>query len=253
MKELRISELMDSYRDDEFYPEGEQGANPDAVAARVLEQLPAAAPAKRKMPRRKKLFLAGALAAVLVVLVGAGFPYIQHQLVGGRLFFEQTADSQVIALVHYSPIMVQEGGRLYFVQDDQRLDITDLIDEDTPYLYDGSDPDSGLTYYLILGGTPECYGYLEWVVAPNPFTNGNGGPAPVMDGDGRVVSYDFMICDAESNNMESHMGGVDMWDGLIFEEGMDHPWLLAGLAELGIPMEEEAPPQSDSRYSYILE
>ena len=249
MKELRISELMDGYQDDEFYPEGERGANPDAVAARVLEQLPAAAPAKKKMPRRKKLFLAGALAAVLVVLVGAGFPYIQHRLVGGKLFFEQTADSRVIGLVHYGPIIELEDGRLYFTQDDERIDVTDLVSEETPYLYDGSDPDSGLTYYLILGGTPECYGYLEWVAAPNPFTYDSNGPAPVTDGDGRIASYDFMISSDASGNEE--VIGELHTDAVRMEDEMDHPWLLAGLAELGIPVKKEAPPQSDS--SYILE
>lgn len=250
MKALRISDLMDDYRDDEFFPEGERGADPDAVAARVLGQVHAVTPAKQKMPRRKKLFLAGALAAVMIVLVGAGFPYIQHRLMGGELFFEQTADSRIIGMVHYGPIMELEEDRLYFVQDDQRLDITDLISAETPYLYDGSDPDSGLTDYLILGGTPECYGYLEWVAAPNPFTYDSNEPALVTDGEGRIVSYDFMICDTESNNMVSHIGGVDMGDGLILEEGMDYPWLLAGVAELGIPVAESAP-ESDS--SYILE
>ena len=103
------------------------------------------------------MFLAAGLAAALV-LVGAGFPSMIYQLVNSTLTFEQSPDSTSVTYEHNVSSIEAEDGRLFFVLDGERTDITDLINEDTPYIYDGSDPETGLTYYLIMGGTPENYG-----------------------------------------------------------------------------------------------
>lgn len=61
MRRFEISRLMDEYEDNEFFPQGGETADLQAVKARVLAQ---AAPAgRRRMPRKKKLLLAAALAA----------------------------------------------------------------------------------------------------------------------------------------------------------------------------------------------
>ena len=73
MKKLEISRLMDEYTDNEFFPQEGETADPPAVKARVLAQ---AAPANRRAPRKKRLLWAAALAAVMVLLVGAGLPNI---------------------------------------------------------------------------------------------------------------------------------------------------------------------------------
>ena len=84
MKRLRISKLMDEYTDTEVFPEGGSTADPEAVKRWVLSHaerpVKKLAPQKKSMPRKKKLWLAAALAAVMVVLVGAGVPYMQHRL-----------------------------------------------------------------------------------------------------------------------------------------------------------------------------
>ena len=139
MRRFEISRLMDEYEDNEFFPQGGETADLQAVKARVLAQ---AAPAKRRRMPRKMTLLAAALAVVLVVLAGAGYPYIQHRLVSGELFFQQTADSRITGLVHYGPVIEEEDGRLFFHPDGgQRVDITDLVSEETPYIYDGSSLD----------------------------------------------------------------------------------------------------------------
>lgn len=240
MKELRISELMDDYRDDEFFPEGERRADPEAVAVRVLKQVHGAAPAKQKMPRRKKLLLAGALAAVLVVLMGAGFPYIQHQLANGTLSFEETPNSKTYSWKSTGPMLDLEDGRLFFLLNSERIDITDQISEDVPYIYNNSDPDAGVTDYVILGGTPEHYGAFEWVVTPDPFTY-EGENAPHHEGAEEGVayaysydSYEWVADDYEDGYIQSasHLGlGTVAWH----EGEMIPAWLLSAMEELGIP------------------
>lgn len=236
MKRLEISRLMDEYTDNEFFPQGGEAADTQAVKERVLAQ---AAPAKQ-MPKRKKMFIAAALAAVMVVLVGAGFPYIQHQLVGGTLSFEQTTDGRITAFVHNSEVLKREDGRLYFAQDNgQRIDVTDLISENTPYIYDGSDPDTGMIYYVILGGTPESYGWFEWVQTPYPFEDGatnfdeNGNPV--------TINFNFVINtpDADGSDNRRSVGGFET---VYLDDSMNLPWLLVGTEQLGITFQD--PPEN---------
>lgn len=232
MKRLEISRLMDEYVDSEFFPEGGSAVDTQAVKDRVLAH---AVPAKkRRMPRRKKLLLAAGLAAVMLVLVGAGFPYIQHRLVGGTLSFEQTTDGRITAFVHNSEVLKLEGGRLYFNQDDgQRVDVTDLISEETPYIYDGSDPDTGMRYYIIMGGTPESYGWLEWVQTPYPFDDEsfhfdeNGNPVSV------IFNFDLNTPNPDGSDNRRSVSGFE--GALCLDGSMNLPWLLVGVEQLGIP------------------
>ncbi len=59
MKRLKISKLMDGYTDEEFFPDGGETANPEAVKARVLARVKV--PAKKRTPQWKAALLAAAL------------------------------------------------------------------------------------------------------------------------------------------------------------------------------------------------
>lgn len=232
MKRLEISRLMDEYVDGEFFPEGGAAADIQAVKDRVLAQ--AAQEEKRRMPRRKKMLLAAALVAVLAVLVGAGFPYMQHRLATGTLSFEQTSSGWVTSFLHNREVMELEDGRLYFNQDDgQRVDVTDLMSEETPYIYDGSDPDNGMRYYIIMGGTPESYGCLEWVQTPYPFDDvsfnfdENGNPVSVV--------YALDLYTPGSDEPDNQQSITAFETGLQLDDPMNPPWLLAAVKRLGIP------------------
>ena len=234
MKRLRISSLMDEYTDTEFFLTGGSAVDPEAVKKRVLAA--AKAPAKRKMPRKKKILLAAALAAALVLLAGAGFPYIQHRLVGGMLTFEQTSDTWKTSFVHNGELVKYEDGRLIFTRDDgQRMDITDLVSEETPYIYDGSDPDTGMTYYVIMGGTPESFGCFEWIQVPYPYDDDPVSHTLNFDenGDPVYILFDFFLNNPENNRIS--VGGFDI---VYLEDSMKLPWLLAGAEQLGITFQD---------------
>ena len=233
MKRLRISKLMDEYTDTEFFPTGGSAIDPEVVKARVLANVKTAAK-KKPMPRKKKVLLAAALAASLVLLVGAGYPYFQHRLVGGALSFEQKSNERMTSLVHYNSVVEPEDGRLFFNRDDgQRIDITDLVSMETPYIYDGSDPDTGMIYYTVMGGTPEAYGWLEWIQVPYPFDDSNLGGAYALDfdenGNPVMIIYDFEFND----------GIVGMGNGGVSLDEIYPPlWLLSAVDKLGIPVRE---------------
>lgn len=232
MKQVDISKLMDEYRDSEFFPAGESAADPEAVRDRVLAKIRPAA-GKRRLSRRKKWLLAAGLAAALV-LIGAGFPTVMYRLANSTLTFAQTPDSQCITYEGGGSSMEMEDGRLFFVQGEERRDITDLISADTPYIYDGSDPETGLTYYLVMGGVPDNYGWLEWIQVPSPFTEEEGEPVAFADENGNVTTYYFYSVTYNEqgeryDDMDAHINALD-WSCV-----KDYPWLIAGAKELGLP------------------
>ena len=237
MKHLEISKIMDEYTDTEFFPADTSAVDPEAVKARVLAGIKAPT-GRKQLPRKKKLLLAAGLAAALV-LMGAGLPSLVHQtyqLLNTTLTFEQNPDSRSVTYEHGAFSIEVEDGRLFFVLDGERTDITDIISEDTPYIYDGSDPETGLTYYLIIGGTPKNYGWLEWVNVPNPYMEENGAPTPVLDQDGRLTSYNLctFLYNEESGEYDSGPGSTGLGE-LDWAYMEDFPWLIAGAKQLNIP------------------
>ena len=70
-------------------------------------------------------------------------------------------------------IITLEGGRLWFVAGDQRVDVTDQVDEETPYIWTQWLEDGSL-HYIVVGGTPEDYGWFEGVTAPDGSGGGSG-------------------------------------------------------------------------------
>lgn len=239
MKRLEISKLMDGYTDEEFFPDGGETADAEAVKARVLAKVQAPAgkgqkAKKQQMPKKKKVLLAATLAAVMVVLMGAGFPSMIYGLVSGQLRFEETDDERSTAVVHYTPLLQVQEGRLWFSPDEgERIDITDLVSEDTPYIYDGSDPSANQTYYVILGGTPEHYGYFEWIMTPDPFDHSGERNMVYMDGERMYATYAYTIHGPGGEHDVA--GGID-FGAVLWEDVKDHVWMQAGIKELSIPV-----------------
>ena len=244
MKRLEISRLMDEYVDGEFFPEGGSSTDVEAVKARVLAN---AAPAgKRRMPPLKAALLAAALALVGVLCIAAGLPGLVYQLANGTLTFTQTSNSK-IATVFSDVIMNLEDNRVFSLLNGEHVDITDRISQDTPYITDCSDPETGLTHYIIMGGTPEHYGWFEWIVTPDPFTYEEGSAMHEGAGEGIFSTYVYHSYRwklSEDGTWEADRTGDLVGSGrFTWSDGTDlPPWLFAAIEELDIPR-EYIPPQ----------
>lgn len=238
MKRLEISRLMDEYVDSECFPEGGSAADVDAVKARVLSK---AAPAKRRRRPLKMVLLAAALALVGVLCIAAGLPGLVYRLANGTLTFTQTSNSK-IATVLSDVIINLEDGRVFSLLNDEHVDITDRISQDTPYIIDCSDPETGLTHYVVMGGTPEHYGWFEWIVTPDPFTYEEGGPVYEGTEEGIFSTYvyhSYRWERSEDGAWEADRTGDLVGSGrFIWDDTMGVPlWLSAAIQELDIPHE----------------
>lgn len=239
MKQLEISRLMDDYVDNEFYPEEGSAVSAEAVKARVLAQ---AVPAKkRRMPRWKTTLIAAALAAGALLSIAAGLPGLVYRLANGTLTFTQTSNSK-IATVFSDVIMNLEDGRVFSLLNDEHVDITDRISQDTPYIIDCSDPEAGLTHYVVMGGTAEHYGWFEWITTPDPFTYEDGSPVHEGTEEGIFSTYvyhSYRWTLSEDGTWEADRSGDCVGSG-CFTWGDDDAanlpaWLFAAIEELGIP------------------
>ena len=140
--------------------------------------------------------------------------------------------------------MELENGRLFFVLDGQRTDITDQINEEVPYIYEDSDPDQDIAAHsIIVGGTPEHYGWFEWITVPDPFTPDERFIS-LADEDGIVSYYTFAFVTVKNGipykTSGSGTGNPDwrMFDDFNEDAGFsadDFRWLHIAADKLGIP------------------
>lgn len=224
MKRLEISRLMDEYVDGEFFPQGGETADTQAVKDRVLAQ---AAPAKRRRRPLKMVLLAAALAVGCVLCIAAGLPTtVYHLVTGGIVTVQRGPDgyaSYDFSNQFPAEPVVLEDGRLWLVIKDDRNDITDLIDMETPYILEDTDPESGLSNYLIVGGTPEDFGYCSYQeTISGGFAGGGSGGCytsySTIDG----IPYDVRDLTPEQYEQRDPGGDYDKW----------RPWYLNAIEQL---------------------
>lgn len=224
MKRLEISRLMDEYTDNEFFPQGGEAADTQAVKDRVLAK---AVPAKKRRRPLKMALLAAALALVSVLCIAAGLPTtVYHLVTGGTVTVQRGPDgyaSYDFSNQFPAEPVVLEDGRLWLVINDDRTDITDLIDMETPYILEDTDPESGLSNYLIVGGTPEDFGYCSYQeTTSGGFAGGGSGgcytPYSTIDG----IPYDVRDLTPEQYDQRDPGGDYDEWK----------PWYLNAIEQL---------------------
>lgn len=142
----------------------EQVTMSDRKKEEIMDMLENQGTQKRRMPRAGKLILAAALAVGCVLSIAAGLPaQVYHFIGGGSVTVDPNTNTAYYDRLNaVPPAEVDGSGRLWLTVDDQRLDITDKISEDTPYLYERTDPATGQKGYLMLGGTVDDFGWMEW-------------------------------------------------------------------------------------------
>lgn len=161
----------------------------EETAARMRERLAAASSPKEVLPMKKHLWRTIPVAAVLIAaLVCTAFAYGDQilwqlqMLVGGTVtsgtdeegnrFVNMTASDDS------APVEVQDG-RIYFVRGDTREDITDQCSEERYFSYDETTED-GARQVLVIGGTPEQVGYVNfaWMPGGSFASSGEAEDAP---------------------------------------------------------------------------
>lgn len=179
LKKLELSRFMDAYRDAEFEPKEEVLVNREAIKKTVMGTV-----RKKRRTARKAVVLAAALAACLALVGFTWGEQIIQLMSGGQVIIGQTGIGGGYGTVTMSDgydeegnptVIAQEEGRLWFVADGQRLDVTDRMDDETPYVHTLVD-EQGNLHYWIVGGTPEDYGWYEGVKLPD----GSGGGSGIM-------------------------------------------------------------------------
>ena len=153
MKNERLLDALEKI-DEELIEEAAPGNKPPKKKANITCQ-------RRRLSYRKG-WLVAVLAASLF-LVGAGSVVTIYNLVVG-FGVEQTEDYFSVNFSEGVAPAVIENGRLWFVAAGEHIDITDIIDENTPYIYSTVNTRTNQPSYIIIGGTRDDFGYAEiWV------------------------------------------------------------------------------------------
>ncbi len=128
---------------------------------------------KRRMPKVGTLVLAAALTVGCVLSIAAGLPaQVYNFMSGGSInIMPAGADGTtgsaeaVFGSAEDNAPIVLEDGKLWFVNGGERTDLTGLIDENTPYIYEHTDPATGNKGHVIVGGTVDNFGWAEFFQA----------------------------------------------------------------------------------------
>ena len=270
--ELKISQLMDDYVDNEVCIEGDTWVDNEELKELVLTQ----AKTKRKI---KPLFKVGAVAVAAVV--AAATTMAATTAIGGKFRsaggseytyeFKERYTQAAMGPADYESLLKEKDGRLYLTIDGETTDITDRIDRQTPYIYtytnDESNIVSGKVSYVIAGGTPDDYGVVDIAYIEGLGWWGGGAIDGNADNDLHVANWDngmydetptqsytisyFLFYDAHGNQVQipSEEGVTSyLWlsanreDGKItysdfpttWREDCNIAWLIEALLQLGI-------------------
>ena len=155
---------------------------------------------------KKRRIITFALAAALMLALGMT-AYAGRTLFGwgGNMEIQATkTDGGVEAAVYVhtenltEPVSFEDG-RMYFVVNDEHTDITDLVSETEPYIYQYTDEEGNVHYWIIGKNGPELehYGFAEylqphegdWTAGYVARTNNNS--APWLDNAIEELGFDF--------------------------------------------------------------
>ena len=158
-KELDITKIMDDYTDNEFGIEGELAVDTEKAVGDLLAQVQ---PKKKKIKPLFKVLIAAAAAVCLFAMVGFTYVTYEWSVAGSSVSLTHKGNTTEYHMVFDGepldhPVKLEDG-RIIFTYEDEETDITDLIDEETPFIYTYTNP-QGLESYIIVGGTVEDFGY----------------------------------------------------------------------------------------------
>lgn len=183
MKQLKISEIMDNYTDNEFICDNEADIDADKVKSNVLKMTK-----RRTIRKPMKIFIAAAAAVFCLsaAAVAAGIPYRFGKIVTKSQITVTIDEKGNIDRSVYkgNPPFEYRDGRIIFTAVGEEKDITDLIDDETPYICSYISEDTGLKAYIAVGGNPGHTGFSEIInigTAEEPYWVGSSLRAAVSE------------------------------------------------------------------------
>lgn len=207
----------------------------DEEKEKIMELLENGSEQKRRhIPKAARIALAAALVLVFMMSVAAAAAdllpmrfYDYFAVIPGK--DRGTSDGAEFIVSAPSPEdnpLVLEDGRLWFVSVGECTDVTDIIDENTPYIYECTDPDTGIRGWFILGGTPEDFG---WAVCSDM-----GGGSSLT---GNNFSQIYLTLDGEkirdTDLTREQRERTNQMDS-VPTEVVYAPWLVSAMEQLGI-------------------
>ena len=185
---------------------------------------------KRRMPKAGAMVLAAALAVGFVLSIAAGLPAQVYNFVAGgsttvlpgtgEAYFTLEGEAE-------GPVKVEDG-RLWFEADGQKLDITDKVDGNTPYVYERTDPATGEKGYVVVGGTVEDYGWAEFFMTEDGTCSmvGDNFADWTLPVDGENIPWTELT--------EEQLDMIN--EGNVQMDTVNRPWLDAALAQLDLEL-----------------
>ncbi len=185
---------------------------------------------KRRMPAVTKIVLAAALAVGCVLSIAAGLPAQVYNFMNGTTVVDLPGTNEVEMVMPendaQAPI-IADNGKLWFVGDGQKVDLTGKIDENTPYIYEHTDPATGNKGYVVVGGTPDHFGWAEFFGAES--------------GAGSLIGLDYadtyLLIDGvrqPSYEMSEELVEKLNHDPSYQLEPVNRPWFQAALDQLSL-------------------
>lgn len=198
---------------------------------------------KQRMPKAGKIVLAAALAVGCVLSIAAGLPAQVYNFVSGGTLTALPGTGETSFSLNGGDIdgpITVEDGRLWFEANGQKIDITDKVDENTPYIYERTDPATGETGYVVAGGTVEDFGWAEIF--------------PMEDGNCSITGMDFDTIlvplpdgsEVPFPELTDEQREQLLPEGASLGDGMDYgipihrynaPWLDAAIDQLGLEID----------------
>lgn len=167
---------------------------------------------KRKRLPVRGMLLAAALAVGCVLSIAASLPAQVYNFMSGGTFTTAPGMGQILIPEGEESVPIKkEDERLWFAAGGQKLDITDKVDESTPYIYEHTDAATGQKGYVVVGGTVNDFGWVEIVLL---------GETRAMSG----YNYSTVSLVQTEEDGEIKYGSVDR----------NKLWFQAALDQLGI-------------------
>ena len=228
----------------------EQVALSDRKKEEIMEQLETKRTQKRRMPKARTMILAAALAVGCVLSIAAGLPARVYNFATGGRIYMAPGTSEVSMTIEVggdeaAPVKAEDG-RLWLEADGQRLDITDKVDENTHYIYERTDPATGEKGLMVVGGTVEDFGWIEYFIVDGEIRVGSGKnyfDCVTELPDGSEVPF-FSLTDEQREQLADEGGESDKISVVIGDEAnevsaitgriVNRPWYEAALDQLGL-------------------